>query len=668
MPKRDHNELKLQEELDAARERIAQLERDVARRRPADALGGSEARFRVLVENSPDVIMTLDRDGTILFINYTLPNLSVEQVVGTAVLQYVEEADRPRYQRALAEVLESGSPRSLELAADGPTWWLTRLIPIKSDGDNVEAVLVIATDITERKRTEEALREGENKFRALAETTTAAIFMFQGATMLYANPAAERITGYTRDELFGMNFWDVIHPDYRDRVKERGLARQEDADVPVRSEVKLQTKTGEVRWVDYAGTLFDYGGKPAVLGTAVDITERRRAESERRNLEAQVRNAQKLESLGVLAGGIAHDFNNLLTGILGSASLALMKIPEDSPAKEQLQRILTASEKAAELTSQMLAYAGKGRFVLGALDLNQLVRDVIPLVQASISKKTTLRQSFAENLPNIEADKTQLHQVVMNLITNASEALDGNEGEVLIRTGALEASTDPKRSKTTAAQVFLEVSDAGSGMDVDIQGKIFEPFFTTKFTGRGLGLAAVQGIVRSHGGTIRVDSKPDRGTKFTVSFAATSRGLSPILEEVETPRVFTGTGTILVIDDKESVRDVARVALEETGYTVVLASDGHEAVEIFGERAYAIDAVLLDMSMPRMDGEETLAKLRSVQPRIRVVLTSGYSEQEISEKFAGKGLAGFVQKPFRASELVDKIHAALTGSDGANSH
>ena len=238
----------------------------------------------------------------------------------------------------------------------------------------------------------------------------------------------------------------------------------------------------------------------------------------------------------------------------------------------------------------------------------------------------------------------------------------------MIRTGALEARTGPKHSKTTAAQVFLEVSDAGSGMDVDTQGKIFEPFFTTKFTGRGLGLAAVQGIVRSHGGTIRVDSKPHRGTKFTVSFPATSRRLSPILEEVETPRVFTGTGTILVIDDEQSVRDVARVALEETGYTVVLASDGHEAVEIFGERANAIDAVLLDMSMPRMDGEETLAKLRSVQPRIRVVLTSGYSEQEISEKFAGKGLAGFVQKPFRASELVDKIHAALTGSDGADSH
>ena len=404
MPKRDDSELKLQEELDAARERIAQLEREVSRPRPADALGDSEARFRVLVENSPDMIMTLDRDATILFINYTLPHLSVEQVVGTSVLQYVEAADQPRYQRALAEVLQRGSSRSLELAAEGPTWWLTRLIPIKTDGDDVEAVLVIATDITERKRSEEALREGENKFRALT-------------------------------------------------------------------------------------------------------------------------------------GGIAHDFNNLLTGILGSASLAIMKVPDDSPAKEQLQRILTASEKAAELTNQMLAFAGKGRFVVGPLDLNQLVQDVIQLVRTSISKKTTLRQSFAENLPNIEADKTQLHQVIMNLITNASEALDGNEGEVLIRTGALEARGNPDGPDGPdgpagpAAQIFLEVSDTGSGMDVDTKGKIFDPFFTTKFTGRGLGLAAVQGIVRAHGGTIRVDSMPHRGTKFTVLFPASSRRLSPILEE-----------------------------------------------------------------------------------------------------------------------------------------
>ena len=665
MPKRDDNELKRQEELDAARERIAQLEREISGPHQADALRDSEARFRVLVENSPDVITTLDRDATIQFINYTLPHLSVEQVVGTSVLQYVQEADRPRYERAFAEVLQSGSSRSLELPAEGATWWLTRLIPIKTDGDEVEAVLVIATDITERKRSEEALRESENKFRALAETTTAAIFMFQGAQMLYANPAAEQITGYSHDEILHMTFWDVIHPDFRDLVKERGLARQEHADVPARWEVKLRTKAGEARWVDYVGTPFEYSGRPAVLGTAVDITERRQAEDERRNLEAQVRHAQKLESLGVLAGGIAHDFNNLLTGILGSASLAIMKIPDDSPAKEQLQRILTASEKAAELTNQMLAYAGKGRFVVGPVDLNQLVQEVIALVRTSISKKTKLRESFAENLPNIEADKTQLHQVLMNLITNASEALDGNEGDVLIRTGALEARSNtegpegPEGGKPVA-QVFLEVSDTGAGMDVDTKDKIFDPFFTTKFTGRGLGLAAVQGIVRAHGGTIRVDSKPHRGTTFTVLFPASSRRRPPILEDVESPRVFGGTGTILVIDDEEIVRTVARGALEETGYSVVLASDGHEAIEIFGERSDEIDAVLLDLSMPRMSGEETLTELRSVRPQVRVVLTSGHSEQEIAEKFAGKGLAGFVQKPFRASELVDKIHAALT--------
>ena len=662
MPKGVDNERKLQRELDAARERIAQLERDIAAS-GANALGDSEVRFRALVENSPDVIMTLDAEGTVLFINYTLPHLNVEDVTGTSVFDYLEPAHAERYKQTIDEVFATGASRSLELPAAGPSWWFTRVNPIKGllkDGGNeVEAVLVIATDITERKCADEALKESENKFRALAETTTAAIFMFQGAAMLYANPAAARITGYSDAEILRMSFWDVIHPNDRELVKQRGLTRQEGAEVPSRWEVQLQTKSGEARWVDYVGSLFEYRGKPAVLGTAVDITDRKRAERERRHLEAQVQHAQKLESLGVLAGGIAHDFNNLLTGILGSASLAIMKVSDDSPAKQQLERILTAAEKAAELTNKMLAYAGKGRFVMGPLDLNQLVEEVIPVVTTSISQKTTLRRSFAENLPYIEADKTQIQQVAMNLITNASEAFEGREGEILVRTGALEARANPYSSETPVAQVFLEVSDTGSGMDVETREKIFDPFFTTKFTGRGLGLAAVQGIVRAHGGSIRVESKPHRGTTFTVLFPAASRRASSILDEVEAQPARNGAGTILVIDDEDSVRDVARVAFEESGFAVLEANDGHDALEIFRERSVEIAAVLLDLSMPRMSGEETLTALRGVRPDVCVVLTSGYSEQELSAKFAGQGLAGFVQKPFRASELVEKIQSAL---------
>jgi len=530
---RVETDLDLRAELSAAHERIASLEREL---KPKEGLSESEATFRVLVEHSPDVIMTLDRKGHILFINHTLPSLTNEEVVGTHVLQYVDERHRDSYQEALTEVFEVGDPRSLELSAAGPSWWLTRLIPIKRD-DVVETALVIATDITERKR----------------------------------------------------------------------------------------------------------------------------SEMERLSLEAQMQHSQKLESLGVLAGGIAHDFNNILTGILGSASIAAMKVPPGSPAGEQLARILKAADKAAELTNQMLAYAGKGRFEMEPLGLNELVQEVIPLVETSIAKKTRLTQSFAEDLPPIKADQTQLQQVVMNLITNASEALGGEEGQVSLRTGACEAPRggSGKGSRaTTQPRVFLEVTDSGVGMDVATREKIFDPFYTTKFTGRGLGLAAVQGIVRAHNGTIEVESFPGRGTTFTVVFPASDRRRAQRLEPVKKAAV-RASGTILIIDDEESVRNVAQASLEQAGFHVLLARDGAEALDVFNQHASEVDAVLLDMSMPRMSGEETLAGLREVHEGVRVVLTSGYSEHEISAKFEGKGLSGFVQKPFRASELVEKMHAAI---------
>jgi PAS domain S-box-containing protein len=396
----------------------------------------------------------------------------------------------------------------MELVSDGPASWLARFVPVRAHDGTVESVLVIATDITERKKSEQALRESESRFRTLADSTPAAIFVVQGSKVIYANRAAEIITGYAMAEMKQMLYWELVHPEHRERSKSCAIGLEQGLDAPGRFEVKLLTKDGAERWVDCSASVFDLGGAPAIVETAVDVTDRKRAEDERRRLEAQIQHAQKLESLGVLAGGIAHDFNNLLTGILGSASLAALKVPSDSPAAEQLSRVLAAAEKATELTSKMLAYAGKGEFVLVPSDLNQIIEGVLPLVRTSLGKMASIQLALAPNLPAIEADATHLEQVVVNLLTNAAEAL---ATEIVVRTGAMaggELSPEPS--------VFLEVRDDGSGMDEETRMRIFDPFFSTKFTGRGLGLSAVAGIVTRHHGKIRVESAPQRGTTFTI--------------------------------------------------------------------------------------------------------------------------------------------------------
>jgi PAS domain S-box-containing protein len=390
----------------------------------------------------------------------------------------------------------------------------------------------------------------------------------------------------------------------------------------------------------------------------VDISDRKRAEEERRRLEAQVQHAQKLESLGILAGGIAHDFNNLLTGILGNVSLALMKLPADSDLAVSLGRVERAAERAAKLTNQMLAYAGKGSFLIGSFALDSLIQEIVPLVQSSVSKKAKLELDLDSKLPEIEGDRTQIEQVVMNLITNASDALEGNEGVIRLVTGlAREApglDLDAGEGPGHSSWVFLEVSDNGAGMDEETRLRIFDPFFTTKFTGRGLGLAAVQGIVRGHRGTIRVESTPGRGTKFTVFFPA-GRSPSPERSRPVASERARGSGTVLVIDDEESVRDVATAALRSAGYEVVAARDGFEGVARFRERTADIVCVVVDVSMPRMDGEQTVQQIRALASTVPVLLTSGYTERDARERFARSDVEAFIQKPFRAAELIDKI-------------
>jgi CheY-like chemotaxis protein len=381
-----------------------------------------------------------------------------------------------------------------------------------------------------------------------------------------------------------------------------------------------------------------------------------------------MQHAQKLESLGVLAGGIAHDFNNLLVGMLGNASLALLDTPLASPARGPVEDIERAAQRAAELTRQLLAYSGKGRFVIEPIDVSRLVEEMTSLLRAALSKKAELILELPTALPAIEADATQLRQVVMNLLTNASDAIGEAVGTIAIRTGVQQVEATYRATLlngeaiTDGAYVFVDVADTGAGMDGATIARIFDPFFTTKFTGRGLGLAATLGIVRGHRGAIKVYSEPGRGTTFRLLFPASREHpveAAPPAPTAELPR---GT-TVLVVDDEAAVRAVARAMLERRGFRVLLAEDGEQAVSQFAGAAGTIDIVLLDLTMPRLDGEQTFRALRTIAPNVRVVLMSGYNQQDVTNQFVGKGLAGFIQKPFRASELYEAI-ARVVRRDG----
>jgi two-component system, cell cycle sensor histidine kinase and response regulator CckA len=418
------------------------------------------------------------------------------------------------------------------------------------------------------------------------------------------------------------------------------------------SAVPLRDRTGHAR---------------GCVATFQDITQRKRTEQERLDFERRIQETQKLESLGVLSGGIAHDFNNLLTGVLGHANLARFSLLDGQESVSQaLDQIERSAQRAAELCKQLLAYAGKGRFHVQALNLSRLVEEMSHLLVLSITQKASLELRLVDDLPLLMGDATQLRQVVMNLVINAAEAMpDGRgNGSIVVRTSRVSATSDFLQSAsfpewvTEADYLELEVSDNGLGMSDDIQARIFDPFFTTKFTGRGLGLAAVLGIVRSHRGAIRVTSQPDHGTTFKLLFPSAPDAIlsaPPPPPELSTWR---GHGTALVIDDEETVRNVAQRALEQLGFAVVLASDGLEGLEKFRSGGpYTI--VLLDLTMPRLDGEHTLRALHAAEAALPILLMSGFNEQATVERFVGRGLAGFIPKPFTVDLLAQRVREAL---------
>jgi PAS domain S-box-containing protein len=510
-----------------------------------------EARqWRSLVENAPDIILILDADGTIRFINRIAPGLRSEEVLGRNALDFITAGCRPTVEQALRTALATGQP------AD----------------------------------------------------------------------------------------YDV------DAVEPRGVIRYHGRVIRLQPSADVQP----------AGS--PQAAPAQLLVIARDVTERKRAEEENRLSERKLQETARLESLGVLAGGIAHDFNNLLTGILGYASLTRMQLPPGSPLVHHLEQIEHGAHRAADLCTQMLAYAGKGRFVLAHVNLNALIAESTQLLHLSISKNALLQCDLAPALPPILADANQIRQALLNLVINASESLGAGEGVIRVATGvsrldqAALAGAHLNAGLSEGDSVFLEVRDTGCGMTAEMQERIFEPFFMTKFTGRGLGLAAVLGIVRAHEGAIQVTSEVSRGTTFRLFFPCAG---SPDKADLPGGDIrWQGEGDVLVVDDEQGVREVAAQMLEAVGFRVTLAGDGREAATLFRSRG-PFRFVLLDLTMPHQGGAETFQQLRALSPDVPVILMSGYSEQEATAHFVGQGLAGFLPKPFKAAALLRVVRQVL---------
>jgi PAS domain S-box-containing protein len=564
----------------------------------------------------------------------------------------------------LARVLRGETLRNIELVVSRLDTGETRIIsysgsPISSGGGRIGFAVLTMRDISEQKEAERKLRESERHFRELADSMPHLVWISRpDGYHVYFNRRWYEELGIDAGQSLGEGWREHLHPDDRERSSRlwrHSLATGEDYHI----EYRFLTARGEYRWYlgravparDNQGRIVQ-GRIVRWYGTCTDIHDRKREEERQRQ-------TQKLESIGLLAGGVAHDFNNLLTGIMGNASLAL----EDTgpAAEEKIRRILDAAERAAHLTRQLLAYSGKGKFFVADLDLSQSVRDMLDLLRLSVPKSIDIKLDLGEGLPLVSSDPGQLQQLVMNLVINASEAIgEGSPGLITISTGvgeigpgfagALEEEIEAGR------YTWLQVTDTGSGMDEEVRTKIFDPFFSTKFTGRGLGLAAVAGIMRSLKGTVDVRSEPRQGTVFTLYFPAGRAAPAPARET---------RGTILIVDDEPEVRHFIAAVLECAKFQILTADNGEHGLEVFDAHCDEIDAMIVDLIMPVMSGNQLLANIRARAPRMKVLVTSGCAEAEARRLCSSLHGAAFLQKPYTAKRLRESVERLLHDAPAA---
>jgi PAS domain S-box-containing protein len=647
---------------------------DSMRKRVSEELRESEDRYFQIFEKNRAVKLIVDPvDGRIIEFNAAAQSYYGYDSEALAALRIMDintlsdEEVRREMKRAECEDrlffrfrhrLATGEVRDVEVYSG----------PLRS-GDKT-LLYSIVHDVTERKQAEERA----TRFSRALESSLNEIYIFDADTyrFLEVNRGARDNLGYSVEELRALTPLDL------------------EPALTLGSLVELlePLRTGERELLKFAAThrrkdgssypvdvfLQLLSGTPSVfIAIVLDTTEQKRAEEERANLERQLLQAQKLESLGVLAGGVAHDFNNILVAVLGNAELALGKLSPEDPACKNVQEIAEAAKRAADLANQMLAYSGKGSFVIESIDLNELIREMLKLASVSIPKNIAHKLDLADDLPGFDGDATQIRRVVMNLVINAAEAIEPEDGSIVISTRVvdcersdlddlnevLRASLDEPLPE--GLYICLEVTDTGCGMDFKTVERIFDPFFTTKFAGRGLGMSAVLGIVRGHRGIISVHSTLGSGTVFKVLFPVkelTKSGPAPQKGDLVSVTDWRGSGTVLLADDEEAVRIMAKQMLEHLGFTVLVASDGRESLELFRAHADEVVCLLLDFTMPYLDGLEVLREIRHIRPRMKAVLCSGYSHKDFAH-LADQGPIGFLQKPYGMAALKQKLQEAL---------
>lgn len=632
------------------------------------ALRDSEESYRSLVETAPEAIIMVDPESfEITETNDAASRLFGRprgSIVGQPWVDFsaAEQGTRAQLRARARDLVDHAlvvDPQIFDwhfARENGQTFTgEVRMAAVVSGGTILVRISVV--DISERENLLAQLKGSRDFLYRIINTVPDPIFVKDAKHRFIAlNDAFCELVGASREELLfrtDSDFFPEAEADQFRRIDDALLQSGE----PMEIEERITRLSGEERLISTKKARHRLGdGEMIIVGTIRDLTERRR-------VEHRLQQAQKLESLGVLAGGVAHDFNNLLVAILGQASLARQRLGREHQATGNLDKLITAATRASDLTRQMLAYSGRGQFERQELDLNELVNENLHLLRASVSKHVQLEADLTRADGTFEGDVGQIQQIVMNLIINGAEAVGDRPGRVKLRTSVAELARydlEPFERWTGSSMgagryVCLEVSDTGAGMDPETLSRIFDPFFTTKFTGRGLGLAAVLGIVRGHGGGLRVSSTPERGTTFVVALpsVAAAANQRQSVADIEPQREHMGK--VLVIDDEQVVRETVCDILDLHDIEVLTAADGASGLQLAEQQGAQVALVLLDLSMPGMSGEETLTRLRELDPKLPVLLSSGYSADEAAERFSASGANGFLKKPYSARALVDAV-------------